>query len=217
MSRINPPCSVSTRVFALTVGCAAAIAIIAVGPSVARAQSASEPFAPSDFAAIHYLARDADVRSLTVRVSRWANTDRAANLGQSLLAGARSNLPVGEFYQTDAVDVPIPEDALTPPAGARRWRTIIGVAAFTTEWLVLVVQRETLLWDFRVSGGKNVSLLDVAVALAAEITGRERGDSLFTLLPTADDVPRGMVVQYTMSPSGAFDAQGSPIPPPTPE
>lgn len=201
----------------IVAGAVAAIAIIAVGLSVARAQSVTERFDPADFAAIRYEARDADVRTLRVRVSRWNTAGRAEEFGQSLLAGARSDLPEGEFYQTDAVDVPVPEDSLAPPAGARKWRTFVGAAGFTTEWLVLVVRRDTLLWDFRVSGRKDVSPLAVTLALAADVTSRELGDSLSALLPAAEDVPQGMVVEYTMSPAGTFDAKGSPIPPPTPE
>lgn len=61
----------------IVAGTVAAIAIIAVGLSVARTQSVSERFDPADFTAIRYEAHDADVRTLRVRVSRWDTAGRA--------------------------------------------------------------------------------------------------------------------------------------------
>lgn len=196
----------------------ASIAAIALGPAIVRARIPPMEFDPEDFAAIRYYTDDDDgVRSLAARVSRWADVDSAEGFYQYLLSAAGSNLPLGEFYQSEPVDHPIPEEDLAAPAGARGWHTIVGAAGYVTEWILLVVQRETLLWDIRVSGAEGVDLLDLAVATAADLTSREPGDDLFALLPAAGEVPEGLVVEYTMTPDGALDADGNPIPEPTPE
>jgi hypothetical protein len=174
--------------------------------------------AAEDFAEVRYhLGNDDGVRSVTARVSQWAGPELAGTFREDVIRNAGSNLPMGEFYQSEPVDHPIPEDALAPPASARSWYTTVGAAGYVTDWLLLVTQRETLVWEVRASGAEGIPLLDLAIDLAADLTSRAPEDGLFALLPGQEDVPEGLTLEYTKSPQGTFDADSNRMPEPTPE
>jgi hypothetical protein len=192
---------------------------IALAPGLVLARNTPVvTFAAEDFAEVRYHSGEDDdgVRSITVRVSQWDDPELAETYRQEVIRNAGSNLPMGEFYQSEPVDLPVPEGELAPPATARGWYTTVGAAGYVTDWILLVTQRETLVWEVRVSGAEGTPLLDLATDLAFTLTSREPGDVLFALVPGEDDVPAGLVLEYTMSPGGTFDADGNPIPEPTP-
>jgi hypothetical protein len=175
-------------------------------------------FAAEDFAEVRYhLGDDDGVRSVTVRVSRWADPELAATYRQEAIRAAGSNLPLGEFYQSEPVDHPIPDDLSLYPASARSWYTTVGAAGYVTDWVLLAVRNETLVWEVRVSGAEGTPLLNLAIDLAFTLTSRKPGDDLFALLPGQEDVPEGLTLEYTKSPQGTFDADGNRMPEPTPE
>ena len=192
---------------------------IALAPGLALARRTPVvTIAADDFAEVRYhLGDDDGVRSVTVRVSRWADPELAETYRQEAIHAAGSNLPLGEFYQSEPVDHPIPDDQSMYPASARSWYTTVGAAGYVTEWVLLAVRNETLVWEVRVSGAEGTPLLDLAIDLAFTLTSREAGDDLFTLLPDDDDVPEGLALEYRKSPEGTFDAEGNSIPEPTPE
>jgi hypothetical protein len=174
--------------------------------------------AADDFAEVRYRAEaDDGVRSVTVRVSQWADPDLAETYRQEVIRAAGSNLPIGEFYQSEPVDHPVPDDQSLYPASARSWYTTVGAAGYVTDWVLLAVRNETLVWEVRASGAEGTPLLDLAIDLAFALTSRVQGDDLFVLLPGDDDVPDDLVLEYRLSPDGAFDADGIPIAEPTPE
>lgn len=174
-------------------------------------------FGAEDWAAAGYLAgADAEIRSVSVRVSRWAEEDAAERHRERSIDGAGSVLPEGEFYQTEPVRSELPPELSALPATAMAWSTTVGVAAYHTEWVILAARRATLVWDLRVGGGEAWPVRDVTVALAHDLTSRESptGASLFHLLPGADDVPDGLRLDYRMTPDGTFNAEGMPVPEP---
>ena len=126
-----------------------------------------------DFASVTYLSSSDDaVRGLLAQVSRWSDAGAASRYGVSILNQAGSDLPEGEFYQTEPVDHPIPPGEIAPPAMARGWQTIVGVAAYTTDIVLLVVQRDDLIWSFRTSGARDAGVLGITIDLAAGLVDR---------------------------------------------
>ncbi len=173
-----------------------------------------------DYAAVRFAATAADpIRSASVRVSVWADEAAAEAHRQATIDDAGSDLPEGEFSQSEPVEYPLPDDLSTLPASAMTWHTTAGVAAFRTEWGLLAARRGTLVWDIRIGGAERESVLDLAVTLALDLTSREyaAGSDLARLLPTPGQLPDGMILEERMSPRGTFDAQGSPIPEASPE
>ncbi len=171
-----------------------------------------------DFAEVKFIATSDDViRSLGVRVSQWVDDEAAEEHRQFALANAGSNLPEGEFYQTEPVELNLPLDLVLYPVTAMGWHTTVGVAAYRTEWVLLAVRRDTLVWEVRVSGAEVEPVLELAGSVVAPLTWREIELDLFSLLPSEDDVPENLALEYRMSPEGTFDPQGTPVPEPTPE
>jgi hypothetical protein len=194
-----------------------AISALAATPLLVRAARIPPvEFEGEDVAQVRYAGGDEDgIRTVSARVSRWADAAAAEEFRQLVIAGAGSNLPMGEFYQSEPAAVEVPDEALAEPATMIGWHTTVGAAGFVTEWVLLAVRRDTLMWDLRVSGAEADEAADVAVRLATDLVAREPGDDLFALLPAADDVPEGLTLDFTMSPDGTFNAEGTPIPEPT--
>jgi hypothetical protein len=182
-------------------------------PGAAAASPHRDPLdAAVDFAAVTYLASEsAEVRQVFARVSRWADAEAATRFGVYVLHQAGSNLPEGEFYQTEPVDLVIPPDRLAPPAMARRWQTIVGAAAFTTDVVILVVQRETLLWDLRIRGSIEANVPDIAIDLAADLVERDWSLPLVDLVPAPDEGPGGIDFDSLVTPDGMVNDDGTPL------
>jgi len=193
------------------------LAALALTPVLARAARIPPiEFEGEDFAQVRYAGGEEDgIRTVSARVSRWADAAAAEEFRQRVIAGAGSNLPMGEFYQSEPEEQPIPDGTLDDPATLVTWYTTVGAAGFVTEWALLAVRRDTLLWELRVSGAEADAVTEVAVSLAISLVAREPGDDLFALLPAADEVPAGLTLDYTMSPEGTFNPEGTPIPEPT--
>ena len=197
---------------------AAAVAVLALSPPLTHARRIPPvAFEAEDFAQVRYASgtNDEGVRSLTARVSRWADAAAAEEFRQFVLAGAGSDLPQGEFYQSEPEALALPGDFGEVSVTASRWNTTVGVAAYRTEWVLLGLRHDTLVWDIRISGAAPGPLQDLAASLAADLPSRSLGDDLFRLLPGVDEVPDVLVLDYRMSPDGTFNAEGTPIPEPT--
>jgi hypothetical protein len=136
---------------------------------------------------------------------------------QDALANAQTNLPQGEFYQTEPVELQLPPDLVPYPATAIGWHTTVGIAAYRTDWVLLAVRRDALVWEVRVSGAEGQPILDLAGSTVAPLTLREADGDLFSLLPGEDDVPENLALEYLISPDGTVDREGTPIPEPPPE
>lgn len=177
-------------------------------------------FDAEDYASVRFIANAADpIRSVSVRVSAWADEDAAERHREQVAARAGSDLPLGEFYQSEPVRHVLPPELSTLPATAMAWNTTVGVAAYRTEWVLLSARRETVVWDLGISGGESAPVLDLAVALAIDLTARDfaAGSDLARLLPYPGQLPDGMTLEYRMTPDGTFDAQGTPIPKAAPD
>lgn len=185
-------------------------------------QAANAPpveFDAEDYAAIRYMAdSDAAIRSVSARVSLWPDAEAAEAHRQFIVAGAGSDLPEGEFYQSEPVVYGLPADLASLPATALTWNTTAGVAAYRTEWVLVTARRQTIVWDCWCSGAEPESVRDLAVTIALDLTSRELAaeSDLARLLPGPDQVPEGLDLEYRTSPDGIFDAQGTPVPEPTP-
>ncbi len=187
----------------------------AVTMRIVHARNPSDAFGAEDFAWITYRANaDDPIRSLGARVSRWRDLEAAEEHRQTMIADAGSDLPQGEFYQSGLLEKPLPDDVAALPATAMTWITTAGAAAHRTEWALLTARREAIVWDLWISGGEPDPVLDLAVALASDLTARElaAGSDLAALLPAPDEVPDGMTVDLRMSPAGTFDVDGTPMP-----
>jgi hypothetical protein len=173
-------------------------------------------FEAEDFAQVRYASGEEDgIRSLTARVSQWADAAAAEEFRQLVIAGAGSNLPLGEFYQSEPVASPVAADAEDSPATMIGWYTTVGAAGFVTEWVLLAIRRDRLTWDLRISGAEPGPLQELAAAFAEDLPNREPGNDLFSLLPADDEVPEGLELEYTMTFEGTVNAEGTPIPEPT--
>jgi len=199
--------------------CQFAIAIVAgYIASFRSTQAANVPpveFDAEDYAAVRYMAdSDSAVRSVSARVSLWRDAESAEAHRQFIISGAGSDLPDGEFYQSEPVEYPLPADLASLPATAMTWNTTVGVVAYRTEWVLLTARRQTIVWDLWFSGAEPEPVQDLAVSLAEDLTGREHapGSDLARLLPGPDQIPEGLDLEYRMSPDGTFDAQGTPVP-----
>ncbi len=202
----------------------ATVAIIA--GSIARTHAARGTNVPpvefdaEDYAAVRFIANAEDpIRSVSVRVSAWADEADAERHRGQVVARAGSDLPLGEFYQSEPVRSVLPPELSTLPATAMTWNTTVGVAAYRTEWVLLSARRETVVWDLGISGGEPAPVLDLAVALAIDLTARDvvTGNDFARLLPDPGQLPDGMTLEYRMTPDGTVDAQGTPIPEASPE
>lgn len=182
----------------------------------------SVEFEADDFAAVRYRGgsnEDDMIRSVYARVSVWADENAAEEHRQFMIANAGSNLPDGEFYQSTPIEYQLPLDLVIYPVTAMGWNTTVGVAAYRTEWILLSVRRSSVVWDLKIAGAETQPVLDLAGTMAASLTRRElsaEGRDLFRLLPREADVPDGLTLEYRMSPVGTIDANGTPIPEPTP-
>jgi hypothetical protein len=184
----------------------------ALVPVTMRSQSPTDPInAAEDFAAATWLApAAADLRLVLVRVSRWPDSNAAARFGAYALTQAGSDLAEGEFYQSEPVDLVVPRDRLEPPAIARGWLTTVGAAAFTTDCVLLVVQRDDLVWDIRVGGAIEAGVLGIAVDLAADLVDRDRSLPLVNLVPEPVDGPGGIGFDTLVTPDGMVSNEGTP-------
>lgn len=175
-------------------------------------------FDADDFAAIRFAASDNEqvIRSASVRVSTWPNEDKAEEIRLWLTEGAGSNLPDGEFYQSEPI-VYANSMLLVDDTSIVGWTTTVGVAAYRTEWVLLTMRKGSVVWDLRVSGSDAKSVRNFASDLASRLTDREVTTDLFDLLPTEEEMPDSLVLDYRMSPDAATNGQGTPVPEPTPE
>lgn len=186
-------------------------------PLVIAGYTTPVTFEPVDFAAVSYTdgVEEQPIRSLSVRVSRWADARAAEDNRLSTIDGAGSGLPEGEFYQTDPVVRVLPPDLAEIPATIIGWHTSVGVATYRAEWALLSVRRETLVWDLRIGGAEVEPVLDLAGTMAVDLVTRDIVPSpdgiLWSLLPANDDVPDGLTLEYRMSPDGTIDAEGTPV------
>jgi hypothetical protein len=197
---------------------AAIVSTLVVAPRLAEARYIPPvEFDPEDFAAVSYSdgVEEAPIRSLSVRVSRWADVEAAEAHRQATITVAGSDLPDGEFYQTDPVAYPVPAELVDFSSTIMGWNTTIGVAVYRTEWALLAVRRETLVWDLQIGGAEVKPVLDLAGTMAIDLVKREIAPSLdrglWSLLPDEADVPEGLTLEDRMSPDGTFDAQGTPV------
>jgi len=197
----------------------ATVAIIAGSIATTRATpGANVPpveFDAEDYAAVRFIANAEDpIRSVSVRVSEWADEDAADHHREQVVDRAGSDLPRGEFYQSEPVRHVLPPELSTLPATAVTWNTTVGVAAYRTEWVLLSARRQAVVWDLGISGGEPAPVLDLAVALAMDLTARSvvAGSDLDRLLPKPGQLPDGMTLEYRMTPDGTFDAKGTPMP-----
>ena len=195
----------------------AALAALAVAPALVHARRIPPvAFEGEDFAQVGFAGGDEEgIRSLTARVSLWADAASAEEFRQLVIAGAGSNLPLGEFYQSEPVASPVAANAEDSPATMIGWYTTVGAAGFVTEWVLLAIRRDRLTWDLRISGAEPGPLQELAAAFAEDLPNREPGNDLFSLLPAADEMPEGLELEYTMTFEGAVNAEGTPISEPT--
>jgi len=201
------------QVVTILVAAPIAIPVLACASRIRPAQSKAD-----DDTAVRYSADHTySIRPISVRVSTWPDADAAEAHRQRLVDGAGSNLPEGDFYQSEPVRYVLHPDLSTLPATAMGWHTTAGVAAYRTNRVLLTARREAIVWDLWLSGTEPEPVLDLASTIALDLTRRAVTDDLFVALPCGDDVPEGMFLVYRMSPEGTVDAQGTPIPAPSPE
>ncbi len=196
----------------------AAIVTLAASGRIATLAQAPAPTldGAEGFAAVTFrgLAED-EIRSVWVRVSRWPD-DEAAETGRGMIvAGAGSDLPDGEFYQTDPEELPDPDLPSDIDASLLGWTTTVGVAAYRTGWALLAMRRESLVWAIVVGAADLEIAADLTSALATGLAGREltAGGDLASLLPDEDDLPAELQLVSRVS----TDAPLEEVPDATPE
>jgi hypothetical protein len=152
----------------------------------------------TDQAAVLFRWRGEDgIRSVMVRVSQWDDLDAAASFHDLVLHSGGSNLPLGEFYQSEPTPYALNEIPQGVEAGMVRWTTTVGVAAFETGFALLSMLKGALLWDVVVRASSEME----AVALAGELMFvlAERVpppcSSLAGYLPEEGDVPIGATAE----------------------
>ena len=138
------------------------------------------------------------VRSVFTRVSLWPDEDDAAWFQRHLAGEAGSDLPAGEFYQSEVEEwaVPgVPDDLVVI---AMEWSTTVGVAAYHTAWLLFTMRRGAQVWDLWISAAGREQARDLASDLMVELGERVPPPcgtlELEEYLPTPEDVPAGMSV-----------------------
>lgn len=192
----------------------ALFASLAVAPHLAAARQfeVEETPAPDQSAprweAIRYEHPDHDaaIRTIEVRQSLWDTPAAAGAAAGSLTANAGTPLPEGEFYHSEVlhwspqIDV---RDA--SEITGREWHTVVGVAAYTTEWTQIVVWQKRRLTVALVSGGSVDAVQDEAESMANLVLNRMPvpcGPKEPELLPTIDEVPAGMTLVWHASHTG---------------
>lgn len=137
------------------------------------------------------------IRSVMARVSQWPDVESAMAFHQEVLQSGGSDLPQGEFYQSDITEYWLDMFPEGVTAGMVGWSTTVGVAAFHTGFVLLSVLKESMLWDVVITA----STEEEAVALGEDLAYRlleiipPPCSSLSGYLPTVDDVPAGASVE----------------------
>jgi hypothetical protein len=148
---------------------------------------------------VGYAASDDDgIRWIFARVSLWPDEDDAAWFQEYLAGEAGSDLPEGEFYQSDLEDWEVPDVPDGLAVTATEWNTTVGVAAYRTEWVQFTMRRGAQLWDLWISGAERGPVRDLATDLMVVLGERYPPPcgtlELVDYLPQPEDVPAGMEV-----------------------
>ncbi len=174
---------------------AAVVAGLTVVPAISvHAQTPDPGFEARSVALVLYRADDdSGIRSIVSRVSLWDDEERAAAFQEFVMGKAGSDLPEGEFYESDHVEWAIsglPDD-VTP--AAMEWHTTIGFAAYRTEWGLYTMRKDAMVWDIWISGAEREQVRDTAVAMLADPLTHLDPDcwsgEATDFLPRADVIP----------------------------
>jgi hypothetical protein len=178
---------------------AAAIAGLTVVPTVsAHAQTPSAAFEALDVALVRYRAEkdDSGLRTIVARTSVWADEETAGAFQEHSIALAGSDLPDGEFYQSEPEEWVDPDFPAEVPVMAVEWHTTIGYAAYRTEWGLFTVRRGTMVWEFWISGAEREPVREHGVLMMNAMLGYTAPDCSLDeadgFLPQSDAIPDGM-------------------------
>lgn len=151
-----------------------------------------------DEAAVMFHWPDEDgIRSVMARVSHWPDAASAAAFHEQVLHSGGSDLPDGEFYQSDVTSHELDPAPDGVSAGMVGWTTTVGVAAYHTGYALLSVQQDILLWDVVITASSEAA----SVALGEDLAHRlieiapPPCTALADSLPTEDDMPPGATVE----------------------
>lgn len=177
---------------------AAVIAGLTVVPALStRAQTPAARFEARSVALVRYRADDdSGIRSIVSRVSLWTDEESAATFQEFVVGKAGSDLPEGEFYESEPVEWSVPglPEYVTP--AAMEWHTTIGFAAYRTEWGLYTMRRDAMVWDIWIGGAERGQVRDVAVTMLAAPLGYLAPDcwsgEAADFLPRADVIPDGL-------------------------
>lgn len=133
-----------------------------------------------------------DLRSVAIRIRQWSDPDLAASNQNALMEAAGPDMPEGEFYATDTVELDVPDRDEDDSIGLVGWTTTVGVAAYQTGYALLSIQRGTILWDATITAAS----LDHAAGFAPDLHSILLDDlttcSLIDgFLPDVNDMPAG--------------------------
>jgi hypothetical protein len=177
---------------------AAAIAGLTVAPALSTlAQTPAAGFEALDVALVRYRsADDSGIRTMVARASLWEDEDEASAFQEYLAGRAGSDLPEGEFHESEPQEWTVPGPPENTMVTAMEWHTVIGFAAYRTEWVLCTMRRDTLLWDVWISGAERAQVRDYVRRLMTSLTCQDGPDcgtgEVEEFLPRPEDIPDGM-------------------------
>ena len=191
----------------MAMGALAPLSVWAVPPRVLKAEN---------FAAVAYSGREGElVKTVSARVSVWRNEDVAEELRQLVLHGA-GWVPQGEFYATTPVAAPIPQRLESVETGFATWSTTVGVAGVQTDHALLAWRDGLIVAEVRTGTHTDGPADSLAADLGILMWDRRHILDIGPgpILPGPADLPKGMIVEYWMTPEGTVNGAGTPIPVP---